>query len=78
MEFEIQNMTAMEFIQFRIDVITEEISDLILELERLSHSPNELGFTAGRITELNYEIILLKKYLKQWQDRLDEEDLYED
>lgn len=70
MEFE--QMNVKDFISFRIAVVSEEICDLILELEKLAHSPNELGFTAGRITELNYEIMKLKQYLGQWGDRSEE------
>lgn len=61
---EIEEMTAREFITFRLNVIEEETVDLILEMERVAHSPSELSFLSGRITELNYEKINLKKYIE--------------
>lgn len=60
---EISEMNLKEFLDFRVNYVTEEISELVLEMERVAHSPSELSFLAGRITELNYELLELKKYL---------------
>lgn len=62
--------TAERVINRQIKELKVDISDIIFEIEKVSHSPNELGFTAGRIEELNYQLIKLKLQL----DRLTKED----
>lgn len=69
---DIYKMTIRDFLEFRIEMVREEISDLILELEKVAHSPNELGFMSGRITELNYELIKLERYLEEYKLSEDE------
>lgn len=69
---DIYKMTIRDFLEFRIEMVREEISDLILELEKVAHSPNELGFMSGRITELNYELMKLERYLEEYKLSEDE------
>lgn len=69
---DIYKMTIGDFLEFRIGVVREEMSDLIFELEKVAHSPNELGFMSGRITELNYELMKLKIYLEEYKISEDE------
>lgn len=69
---DIYNMTVRKFLEFRIEIVREEISDLIFELEKIAHSSNELGFMSGRITELNYELMKLERYLEEYKLAEDE------
>lgn len=69
---DIYKMTIRDFLEFRIEMVREEISDLILELEKVAHSSNELGFMSGRITELNYELMKLERYLEEYKLSEDE------
>lgn len=55
-------MTIMEFIAYRIEELTFELTDQIQKLWDLSHSPNELGFVAGKVFQINAEIEKLKYY----------------
>ncbi|MPM36891.1 hypothetical protein SDC9_83495 [bioreactor metagenome] len=67
MNIDVKNMSIAEFIDYRIKFVQEEISDLILDMEKVAHSPSEMAFMAGRIAELNYEILTLKDCLNDCQ-----------
>lgn len=60
-------MSADEYLNFRLQEMKYELTDLILEMERIAHSPNELGFIAGRIAELNEQITKLEADYKKYR-----------
>lgn len=67
---EISEMTVKDFLEFRIAEIKLEINDLIMEMERVAHSPNELGFVAGRLVELNDQLRKMKDYLDKYETEM--------
>ncbi|HID0815746.1 TPA: hypothetical protein ACXNW8_001356 [Clostridium botulinum] len=65
-------MLVEKYLKFRIDEMKYELSDLISEMEKIAHSPNEIEFTAGRIAELNEQITKLEAdYEKYHQEDLE-------
>lgn len=60
-------MNIKEFIESRIEEINDTLRELMNDLQKVCHSPNELGFLAGRIAELNDQIARLEYYLDQWE-----------
>lgn len=61
--------TAERVINSQIEELKTDISDLVFEMNKFSHSPNEKGFRADRVVELDYQISKLKFQL----DRLTKE-----
>jgi hypothetical protein len=55
----------------QIAELKTDISGLVFEMNKFSHSPLEKGFTSDRVEELNYQISKLKLQL----DRLTKENV---
>lgn len=56
--------TGLEgYITDKLEEVNGEISELILESERVAHSPNEVTYLMGRLAELNYMKIKLENDL---------------
>ena len=60
---------AERVVNSQIEELKTDISDLVFEMNKFSHSPNEKGFRADRVEELDYQISKLKLQL----DRLTKE-----
>lgn len=60
-------MDVKKFMEYMIDEYKEIQTELVNDLQKVCHSPNELGFLAGRIAELNDQIAKLEYYLDQWE-----------
>lgn len=67
---EFMDMGIAEFMEFEIQALTEDRNDQITEMETVCHSPNELGFLAGRIAELHRQIRNMKQYLQEYKEQI--------
>lgn len=67
---EFTEMSVAEFMEFEIEALKADRDEQIVEMETVCHSPNELGFLAGRIAELHRQIRNMKQYLQEYRTDL--------
>ena len=67
---EFTDMGIAEFMAFEIEALTADRDEQIVEMDTVCHSPNELGFLAGRITELHRQIRNMKQYLQEYTEQI--------
>lgn len=67
---EFKDMTMAEFMGFEIAALTSDRDEQILEMDSVCHSPNELGYLAGRIAELHRQIRNMNEYLRDYKEQI--------
>ena len=67
---EFMEMGIAEFMEFEIQALKADRDEQIVELETVCHSPNELGFLAGRIAELHRQIRNMNQYLQEYREQI--------
>ena len=67
---EFAEMGIAEFMEFEIEALQADRDEQIVEMETVCHSPNELGFLAGRIAELHRQIRNMNQYLQEYREEI--------
>lgn len=64
--------TVSEFIKVQLDNKRQIQAELIQDLGKIAHSPNELGFLAGQVYAIAEDIRMLEYSLQQIEQSIDE------